>query len=41
MSVRDACECGTCMCDVCEHFRSALGVSESGESEWVGDMCVW
>ena len=41
MGVWDACECWTCVCDVCEQRRSGLGESELCGSEWVGDMCGW
>ena len=40
MSVWDACECWACVYGGCMHFGSGLGVSESCESECVGDMCV-
>ena len=40
MRVRDTCEGCACVCDVCEHFRSALGVREWCVSEWVSDMWV-
>jgi hypothetical protein len=30
VSVWDVCECSTCVCDVCDHYTSVFGVSESG-----------